>query len=60
MVTSVFDLTTDASQLPSLNQGTSSLVYEQIQPLRTIVDNAFPGGEINFRFEVAGEHLPQW
>lgn len=51
---SVFDLAQSANELPSLNQGTSKLTYTQSQPLRDVTKGAFPGGEINFRWEVAG------
>ncbi len=57
---SIFDLKESAEELPSLNQGTSKLTYEQVQPLRDVTGAAFPGGEQNYRFEVAGEILPRW
>ncbi len=50
---SIFDLKESAQQLPSLNQGTSKLTYEQVQPLRDVTGGSFAGGEINFRWEVA-------
>jgi hypothetical protein len=53
-MTSIFDLKESVAQLPSLNQGTSKLTYEQVQPLRDVTGNAFPGGEQNYRWEVAG------
>ena len=53
-MSSIFDLKESAQELPSLNQGTSKLTYEQVQPLRDVTNAAFPGGQINFRWEVSG------
>lgn len=51
---SVFDLKTSAEQLPSLNQGTSRICFQQVQALRDVTGTSFSGGEINFRWEVSG------
>ena len=53
-MTSIFDLKESASDLESLNQGTSKLTYEQVQPLRDVTGTNFPGGEQNYRFETQG------
>lgn len=53
-MSSIFSLKTDASQLPSLNEGTSKMIYEQHPPLRAINGSNFPNGQINIRWQNAG------
>lgn len=51
---SIFDLKQSASELPSLNQGTAKLIYEQHPPTRDVTGNSFPNGSIHIRWQVAG------
>ncbi len=51
---SIFDLKQSAAELPSLNQGTSRLSYEQHPPTRDVTGNNFPNGAIHIRWQVAG------
>ena len=52
---SIFKLKTDVSELSSANDGISRMEYEQHPPTRDVVNNAFPNGAINFRFQTSGQ-----
>ncbi len=51
---SIFDLAQSAAELPSLNQGTSKIIYEQHPATRDVTGTNFPNGAIHFRWQVAG------
>lgn len=51
---SIFDLKQSASELPSLNQGTAKLTYQQVPPTRDVTTTAFPNGAIRMKFETSG------
>jgi hypothetical protein len=55
MSNSIFDLTTNVSQLSSANEGISRFVMEQVPPMRQVSGaDQFSAGPINFRFENSG------
>lgn len=54
MSNSIFALKTDARQLSLGNEGLSKMQYDQVPATREIGGTAFPGAEINYRFEIGG------
>jgi len=54
-MTSIFDLKTSPNQLSSVNMGMSNMTYDKIPPMRDIGGSRFPGGQIVFRWEMAGQ-----
>ncbi len=53
-MTSLFDLKTSASQLPSINQGCSKYQYSQISSTAPVEGANFPNGPKRFRWDVSG------
>ena len=53
-MSTIFDLKQSASELPSLNQGTAKLIYEQHPPTRDVTGTNFPNGSIHIRWQVSG------
>lgn len=53
-MSSIFDLKQSAAELPSLNQGTAKLTYQQVPPTRSVTGNNFPNGSIHIRWETSG------
>jgi hypothetical protein len=54
MASSIFDLKQSAAELPSLNQGTAKLTYQQVPPTRDVTGTNFPNGSMHFRWETSG------
>lgn len=53
-MTSIFDLKSSASQLPSINQGCAKYEYHQISSTSPIEGISFPNGPKRFRWDVSG------
>jgi hypothetical protein len=53
-MSSLFDLKTSASQLPSINQGCAKYQYHQISSTAPVEGKAFPGAPKRFRWDVSG------
>ena len=55
MSRSLFDLTTNVSELSSANQGVSRLSYNQYPPTRDVVGNNWSNGAIHIRWEQSSQ-----
>ena len=53
-MSSIYDLATDVKQLSSSNDATTKMEYSQIAPTRSVADDAFSNGTINFKFSNSG------
>ncbi len=52
MSNTIFDLN-DSGNLPSINQGMTRLRYEQISSIRSPIGTSFPGGTIEYKWNIA-------
>lgn len=53
-MSSIFDLKHSVEELSSANQGISRMDYTQYPPTRSVVNDAFHNGSINFRWQTSG------
>lgn len=53
-MSSIFDLKTSASQLPSINQGAAKMDYQQISSSVPVDQKSFPNSQKKYRFDLSG------